>query len=252
MALRFTAPSANERSSAVLVTKELIAAKGASEYVYLDTTAAPDARYYYWLMETETTGAVNEYGPLLTDLGTDGVVVLQPSVAVAGGVAVPVEVSRASGVAASTGVAMPKGEVQVQSAVPVLAQSAAQAAVQPLNEVAPVRPSAPEQPEPSVAVQRQQTAQMAVVEAESVNTSGAILTKREAVSAKAPVLDAPAMERQVAGAVDHDTANTASVPAQPRPTIAVIWVALGIAIAGAVFMMSLGVYLVFVTRRRKA
>ncbi|NJM40380.1 MAG: DUF11 domain-containing protein [Anaerolineae bacterium] len=87
--------SANgNRSDAVLATAELIPAQGRTggSYAWLDVNVKANARYTYWLIEAETTGAMNENGPVQTDGGTNGTdvaVALQPSaVAVAGGVPV--------------------------------------------------------------------------------------------------------------------------------------------------------------------
>ena len=61
------------REDAVLVTPELIPSQsvnnGGARYRFDDTTAVatPGVTYTYWLVETETTGKVNEYGPVNTD-----------------------------------------------------------------------------------------------------------------------------------------------------------------------------------------
>ena len=51
------------RSDAVLITNELISAKGGGSYVVHDATADIGKRYSYWLQEIEQSGAINEYGP---------------------------------------------------------------------------------------------------------------------------------------------------------------------------------------------
>ena len=80
------------RNAAVLVTSELLPAKGRTggSYEVVDETAQAGKAYHYWLIESETTGRVNEYGPTqVGDATQQAVLVLQPSTAVqAGGVAV--------------------------------------------------------------------------------------------------------------------------------------------------------------------
>ena len=84
----------SDRNAAVLATAELIPAQGRTGgmYAWLDVNAKANKRYTYWLIEAETTGAMNEYGPVQTDAGTSGtavVIALQPNaVAEAGGVPV--------------------------------------------------------------------------------------------------------------------------------------------------------------------
>jgi len=59
------------REDAVRVTPELIASEsvntGGASYVFDDTTAEAGQTYTYWLLEVETTGKSNEYGPVDTN-----------------------------------------------------------------------------------------------------------------------------------------------------------------------------------------
>lgn len=63
--------SSGERADAVLVTPQLIVARGSAgmgaSYSFLDSTAEPGVSYRYWLVEVERDGATHEYGPVSTD-----------------------------------------------------------------------------------------------------------------------------------------------------------------------------------------
>ena len=62
--LRATSP---DLAAAVRVTTELIPARGVgSSYGWTDQNVVAGTTYYYWLEETETTGAINNYGPVST------------------------------------------------------------------------------------------------------------------------------------------------------------------------------------------
>ena len=62
--LRATSPDV---ADAVRVTTELIPARGVgSSYGWTDQNVVAGTTYYYWLEETETTGAINNYGPVST------------------------------------------------------------------------------------------------------------------------------------------------------------------------------------------
>jgi len=84
-----------QRSDAVLVTSAFIPAQGrvgGAVYEVNDAEANPDAIYHYWLAETELSGAVREYGPVMVSqsLADEMPVTAMPStqVALAGGVPV--------------------------------------------------------------------------------------------------------------------------------------------------------------------
>jgi hypothetical protein len=67
-------------SDAVAITDALIPAVGrgtGAAYDYADTQALPGATYYYWLEETETTGARRRYGPANTAPSPGGAGVYQ-------------------------------------------------------------------------------------------------------------------------------------------------------------------------------
>jgi hypothetical protein len=55
------------RADAVEVTSELVAAQGrggdGASYRWIDPTAQANQNYTYWLVEVETNGTTNEYGP---------------------------------------------------------------------------------------------------------------------------------------------------------------------------------------------
>ena len=60
--------SSKDRSVATQVTRQLIPAtgrNGGASYEFIDTHAAVNQRYYYWLQETELSGGINEYGPVV-------------------------------------------------------------------------------------------------------------------------------------------------------------------------------------------
>ena len=87
-----------DRAVAMQLTDALIPAKGrngGAGYSFIDSNARANVSYYYWLAETELSGAINEYGP--TTVGVDGAVPVaalqaQP-VARAGGVPVQVDLN---------------------------------------------------------------------------------------------------------------------------------------------------------------
>ena len=82
----------DNRASAVLLSQNVLAAKGAgSAYAFVDENAQADTRYHYWLAEIETNGKVNEYGPLV--LPPANAVATVANVA-AGGVRVDVPVAQ--------------------------------------------------------------------------------------------------------------------------------------------------------------
>lgn len=60
--------STGNRSDAVDITAELIAARGrisqGATYQWADLTALPGTTYTYWLVEVETNGATHDYGPV--------------------------------------------------------------------------------------------------------------------------------------------------------------------------------------------
>jgi hypothetical protein len=246
---------ANERSSAVLVTSELIAAKGASDYAFLDATAAPDKRYYYWLIETETSGAVNEYGPTRTDLGTNGVSVLQTNaVVVVGGVPVEVRTSAASGAVEVIGSGVPSNlqNPQTQSAVTVVVervtQSTTQLSPQPLNQAAPAQPEQ--------AVRQPQVVDVPVrepaVEAKPQAVAASAVESEAERTAPMPVAaDENAMTQQIGAVVQPVASEKASVSTS-RPAFSLSWIALGIATLAASLILCFGTLLLFMARRRKA
>jgi uncharacterized repeat protein (TIGR01451 family) len=54
------------RANAVLISKEMLAAKGAGNgYTFVDVAAQSGTLYRYWLVEVETDGRMNEYGPIM-------------------------------------------------------------------------------------------------------------------------------------------------------------------------------------------
>jgi hypothetical protein len=53
----------SNRNDAVLITSELISAKGSGSYFVDDATADIGKHYTYWLQEIERSGAINEYPP---------------------------------------------------------------------------------------------------------------------------------------------------------------------------------------------
>ncbi|NJM41892.1 MAG: hypothetical protein HC853_14620, partial [Anaerolineae bacterium] len=258
----------NERASAVLVTTELIPAKGASSYAYLDATAAPDTKYSYWLIEAETSGAMNEYGPLQTDaprgVGTDGTdkadvsVVVQPNVAVVAG-GVPLAVPSASApVAAEVAVLQAPSNAPAQSAVQVMAQVAAQDAQavasevkQQVREEAPAVESVAEVPEMSAA------SLSTPVEASEAKTvqEPVVPVVEQAVVEQPMVVDAPAVEvepQQVVVAVGEAPSVETKPVASQRPTIGVMWIVMGLALLGFILTMILGVCLVALAKRSRA
>jgi hypothetical protein len=221
----------------------------------LDATAAPDKRYYYWLIETETSGAVNEYGPTQTDLGTNGASGLQTNaVVVAGGVPVEVRTSAASGAVEVIGSGVPSNlqNPQMQNAVTVVAervtQSTTQLSTQPLNQVAPAQPEQ--------AVRQPQVVDVPVSEP-------AVEAKPQAVAASAveseaeravpmPVAaDETAMTQQV-GVVVQPVASENARVSTSRPAFNLSWIALGIAILAPSLILCFGTLLLFMARRRKA
>ena len=60
-----------DRATAVLVTEQTIAAHGVGDYSFNDTRAKAGVAYRYWLVEAETDGAINEYGPTTVVLATE-------------------------------------------------------------------------------------------------------------------------------------------------------------------------------------
>jgi hypothetical protein len=64
------------RADAVEVTVQLILAQGrggsGASYRWVDTTAQADLSYTYWLVEVETNGVTNEYGPARMVQSTTG------------------------------------------------------------------------------------------------------------------------------------------------------------------------------------
>ena len=60
--------STGERSAASEVTSALIAVQGTGEYSWTDSSAAAGTAYSYWLIEVETDGRTNEYGPARTGI----------------------------------------------------------------------------------------------------------------------------------------------------------------------------------------
>lgn len=57
---------ANKKPSLILITPQLIPALGSSQgtYEFVDTNTVPGATYSYWLVEVDTQGLMQEYGPV--------------------------------------------------------------------------------------------------------------------------------------------------------------------------------------------
>jgi hypothetical protein len=155
-----------DRVRAVLLSKEMLAAKGpGSSYAFVDEAAPMGTYYRYWLIEVENDGSLNEYGPVvLPPLGAPSIaapmaapvaanvvaggvplVLVQPEVKP--GLPTPLEPFNAAN--AQTQLAVSTGSVETSNAsVPVSAEPAVPATLemqpQPTNSAAqPIHPAQP-------------------------------------------------------------------------------------------------------------
>ena len=134
----------------VLVTNELLSAKGSgSNYSVLDTSANKTNRYFYWLQETEKTGSVIEYTPVQWQPATAQAVSVNTSgVVVAGGVPGAVQVVQPAANNAGGATNELRAQANAQSAVAVAAQPVAAALANSAS--APSAASVASQPQASV------------------------------------------------------------------------------------------------------
>ena len=123
-----------DRSSAVQVTSQLIAAtgrNGGASYEFIDTSVDASKSYVYWLQEIELSGALNEYGPITYGDASNAAInsVVKPLAnIIGGGVAVPAILSRSG---------LPSESVNTPQTVAVIESAVAAVLVQEVG-VAPV------------------------------------------------------------------------------------------------------------------
>ncbi|NJM40159.1 MAG: DUF11 domain-containing protein [Anaerolineae bacterium] len=242
----------------VLVTTELVSAKGAnSSYSVLDASANKANRYHYWLQEVERTGRLVEYTPVAWVPLT----AQQPAVAVgvvaAGGVPIIAQISQPS--AQQNALVVAAGaSANTQNTAQVLAERVVIQLSQPA-EASPASANT-EALQPVVIAEAQAPAQSA-----QQNHEAAVAAKAQA-SAAATQAQLAAPEANPAATVQSQavvqpsqaelpsyqskttTPNTYAAPNAPASAFGWMWGALAALVGFAV--VSLGAMAYFVMRRR--
>jgi hypothetical protein len=235
----------------VLVTTELVSAKGAnSSYSVLDATANKANRYHYWLQEVERKGRLVEYTPVAWVPPAAQQPTLTVGVVAAGGVPVVAQISQPSA---------QQNALVVAAGAPVNAQNPAQV----LAERVVIQPS--QLAEASPASANTEAAQPAVIAEVQAPAQQAQQSHEAAVAAKAQAstaatqaqLAAPEEANSVAAvqpiqvelpSYPSKTAQPAQATASAASAFGWMWGALAALVGLAV--VSLGAMAYFVMRRR--
>jgi uncharacterized repeat protein (TIGR01451 family) len=245
-----------DRADAVLLSKEMVAAKGAgSSYAFVDEAAPMGTYYRYWLIEVESDGSLNEYGP----------VVLPPIGAPS--VAAPAAANAANVVAGGVPLVLVQPEVMPVLPTPLEPLNAANAQKQVVVSTGSVETSnasAPVSAEPAVPAtleglpQPTNSAAQPIHPAQTPNqlvTEPAANTYSVVESAQPPEM-VQADEVKVAQ-MQHVAASVRVVeqPASPKPNatspFAMLWRALGVMLAIGLAIAVLGGVVAGVALRSK-
>jgi hypothetical protein len=208
----------NERASAMLVTGEIIAARGAGAvYKFTDASADPAKRYFYWLVEIETTGSQNEHGPIIASsvAAPNGEVVVQANPVVAAGGANEVVANPIVNTDAGTNSTQPEQQRVAVLAQPVAAAQA-EAALQTSSSPAAKVPTPPQPAMPNT-----QADDIAHAAPSVVSAAVAAPVEVDIANSNAPVVDkAQAAEARVVEAqVDASTADVSTVDASTQRVV---------------------------------
>ena len=231
----------DNRASAVLLSKELLAAQGAgSGYAFVDGAAQTGTHYRYWLVEVETDGVMNEYGPVVVPpVGVASVVAPVPVVAnvAAGGVSVAAPLAQQAGLGVlvqsngSNSVSAQSASVQTQLAVEANAvEQPVTGWVQPKSEVQPNAVMVQTQAEVNSVIAKNEPMPVAaeIGEPVGVQQNTAAMPVAQSVSAAQPVKVAV----QVMPVPSEPSTNATS-------TTSLLVRALGVAAAIGIFVLAL-------------